>query len=421
MAKRHRTAGDRATRTSKGKKSALDPRHAQADVFPPDETLDRRRRARAFVNAIAPARVPERPAPTEVRGRKREAQAPAAGTRDTASIRRSRDVVPDEIKRRFVAAGNVYYFPDGARAFVDRGDRLTTRSENSEVIAGLAAIAHAREWREITVSGTRRFKQEMWLAARLAGLEVRGYAPDPREEARLIREIARRTSGVPRAAAAGGQAKKVRSAEEPTQWRGRLIEHGAAPYQHKPTAETSYFVKIETPSGTKEIWGIDLGRAVHDSLSRPKPGDEVVLHRVGQEAVTVRAVERDENGRILKEAPLATHRNRWVVEKRDFFEDRAQAAQVVRDPAISAKTATGSRPELTGTYLQLRAAEMAARRLSNPTDRAQFIENVRKGLADAIARGDPMPTVDVLARERTQAATRRGSQKADRLDDPVRE
>jgi hypothetical protein len=329
--------------------------------------------------------------------------------------------VPDEIKRRFVSAGNVYYFPDGARAFVDRGDRLTTRSENTEVIAGLAAIAHAREWREITVSGTRRFKQEMWLAARLAGLAVRGYAPDPREEARLIREIARRTSRVSHAAAAEGQAKKVRSAEDPTHWRGRLIEHGPAPYQHKPSAESSYFVKIETPGGTKEIWGVDLGRAMRDSLSRPAPGDEVVLHRVGQEAVTVRAVERDEHGKILKEAPLATHRNRWVVEKRDFFEDRAQAAQVVRDPAITAKAATSRRPELTGTYLQLRAAEVAARRLANPTDRAQFVEIVRKALADSIARGDPMATVDVRSRERAPATSRRGSPSVARATDPVRE
>jgi hypothetical protein len=420
MAKRHRTAGERGTRRSQGKKAAFDPRHPPTGTLESGGKSGTKRRVRSFVNAIAPARAPERPAPKGTRGGKLEAQRSVAARPRDARRRHPQEPVPDDIKHRFVSAGNVYYFPDGARAFVDRGDRLTTRSENTEVIASLAAIAQARQWRDITVSGTRRFKQEMWLAARLAGLEVRGYAPDPREQARLIREIARRTPRVPPFAAADGQAKRVRSAEEPTHFRGRLIEHGRAPYQHKPNAEPSYFVKIETPSGTKQIWGIDLGRAVHDSLSRPQPGDDIVLRRLGKEAVTVRAVERDENGKILKDAPLATHRNRWMVEKRDFLEDRAQAAQVVRDPAISAKAATDRRPELSGTYLQLRAAEMAARSLSNPSDRAKFLEIVRRGLADSIARGDPLPTVNVRAREQ-QVTPRRGAHRALRAHDPVRE
>ena len=41
--------------------------------------------------------------------------------------------VPDHVRRRFVQVGRKYYFPDGARAFTDRGRRLTTPSENTEV------------------------------------------------------------------------------------------------------------------------------------------------------------------------------------------------------------------------------------------------------------------------------------------------
>ena len=36
--------------------------------------------------------------------------------------------VPDHVRRRFVQVGRKYYFPDGARAFTDRGRRLTTPS-----------------------------------------------------------------------------------------------------------------------------------------------------------------------------------------------------------------------------------------------------------------------------------------------------
>jgi hypothetical protein len=78
--------------------------------------------------------------------------------------------VPDEVRRRFVQVGRKYFFPDGARAFTDRGQRLTTPSENTEVIRSLVTIAHARGWNEITVTGTERFRKEAWFEARLAGL-----------------------------------------------------------------------------------------------------------------------------------------------------------------------------------------------------------------------------------------------------------
>src|SRR6202034_3338692 len=85
--------------------------------------------------------------------------------------------VPDEVRRRFVQVKNRYYFPDGERAFTDRGTRLTTSSENTEVIGSLIQIAEARGWSEVTVRGTERFRKESWFAAHLAGLDVRGYRP----------------------------------------------------------------------------------------------------------------------------------------------------------------------------------------------------------------------------------------------------
>src|SRR5580704_1699428 len=99
--------------------------------------------------------------------------------------------VPEEIRRRFVQVKNRYYFPDGARAFTDRGTRLTTSSENTEVVRSLIQIAEARGWREVTVRGTERFRKEAWLAARLAGLNVRGYRPSEVEQGHLVRTLGR--------------------------------------------------------------------------------------------------------------------------------------------------------------------------------------------------------------------------------------
>src|SRR5580704_4273588 len=103
--------------------------------------------------------------------------------------------MPDEIRERFIGIGAKYYFPDGAAAFTDHGAKLTTRSENTEVIRSLVAIAQAREWSEIKVTGTERFRKEAWFAARIAGLEVRGYTPSEFEQERLVRAIARREAG----------------------------------------------------------------------------------------------------------------------------------------------------------------------------------------------------------------------------------
>src|SRR6185437_15406129 len=107
-----------------------------------------------------------------------------------------RRLVPEHVRKKFVQVGKHYYFADGARAFSDRGQRLTSPSENTEVVRSLVAIAEARGWSEITVRGTARFRKEAWFAARLAGLEVRGYRPSKFERAHLVRTISRDKGGM---------------------------------------------------------------------------------------------------------------------------------------------------------------------------------------------------------------------------------
>src|SRR5580658_4133197 len=99
--------------------------------------------------------------------------------------------VPEEIAKRFVQVRNKFYFPDGARAFTDRGNRITTNSENTEVVRSLIEIAKARSWQEITVRGTERFRKEVWIAASVDGLQVRGYKPTDFEQSHLVRTLAR--------------------------------------------------------------------------------------------------------------------------------------------------------------------------------------------------------------------------------------
>ena len=117
--------------------------------------------------------------------------ATATSTPSAAEKAAPERAVPEEVRRRFVQVKNRYYFPDGARAFTDRGTRLTTSSENTEVVRSLIQIAEVRGWSEVTVRGTERFRKEAWFAARLAGLEVRGYQPTEFEQGRLVRTLGR--------------------------------------------------------------------------------------------------------------------------------------------------------------------------------------------------------------------------------------
>jgi hypothetical protein len=373
-----------------------------------------------------------------IRPTNRREREPAPSPRTTPIPERDPYLVPDEVKRRFVQVGKKYHFPDGARAFTDHGNRLTSPSENSEVIKSLISIAQARGWSDITISGTERFRKEAWFTARLTGLEVRGYSPNEFEQGRLVRMLAREQGAQPADRVSGSamaspdwrtdaiRPQNDRNAEpaaprerQRTLEVGRFVDHGAAPYRHDARNDMSYFVRIETPGGEQDIWGVDLKRALRESLTRPQIGDEIGLRALRQDAVKVARREYDAEGRVIGEKPLGARRNAWIVEKRDFFRERAQAARALRDSNVDRQQAVKQHPELLGTYLQLHAAELAAKTLRDPEDQRRFVASVRTALADSVARGEPLSPVPMkeqtaqrreprarAAREREAAPTR---------------
>ncbi|EJE6497447.1 relaxase/mobilization nuclease domain-containing protein [Salmonella enterica] len=80
------------------------------------------------------------------------------------------------------------------------------------------------------------------------------------------------------------QHKRAGRADVATRSAWRLVEHGAAPYQDKPNAKGSYFVKLESDNGKiRKVWGVDLERAVSESGA--KIGDRIKVEHIG--AVTV--------------------------------------------------------------------------------------------------------------------------------------
>ena len=69
---------------------------------------------------------------------------------------------------------------------------------------------------------------------------------------------------------------------------GRLVEHGAAPYEHDPQKSDSYFVTLENDKGEQRtLWGVDLERAMKGAERAPEIGEKIGLQHEGSTPVTL--------------------------------------------------------------------------------------------------------------------------------------
>ena len=123
------------------------------------------------------------------KGRRRATNAREAEANAAAPAR-----VPAHIAAKYLIKGNAYHFDDQTVAFVDKGNSLTVRTHNKAVIQDLIAIAQARQWQAVSVSGTQAFRREAWSAAAAAGLTVSGYTPSEIERTAAERARSRRAA-----------------------------------------------------------------------------------------------------------------------------------------------------------------------------------------------------------------------------------
>jgi hypothetical protein len=180
---------------------------------------------------------------------------------------------------------------------------------------------------------------------------------------------------------------------------GVLLKHGHAPFEFKAQGVPSYFVTVQTERGERTLWGRGLERALIESRTQPRPGDAIGVRENGIDPMTVIMRERDAQGQVRLEKRFETPRGHWVVERREFFDERAVAAQALRDPRVSRREAVRNHPELVGAYWALDSAgKVADARIANPESRQRFVALVREALAHAAERGEPLPAPRPQAR-----------------------
>jgi hypothetical protein len=170
------------------------------------------------------------------------------------------------------------------------------------------------------------------------------------------------------------------------------MKHGRAPLEFNPRAALSYFVTIQTDRGERTLWSRELERALVESRTQPEIGDAVGIRENGIDPVTFITRERNARGDVVLERRLDTPRGHWIVERREFFDERAAAAQVLLDARASRRQAVRDHPELRGAYWALDSAQkVATERIRNPESRERFVLLVRETLAHVIERGEELP------------------------------
>jgi len=293
---------------------------------------------------------------------------------DQPQLNQRRDAA-ESLRKRFIEAGEQFYYRTAPGepskiAFTDYGKRLVTEHEDPSVIQGMVLLAKAKGWATVRVNGTTEFKTEAWVQATIAGLDVEGYTPrgidlaraEDRKDHRPIRgktaqQPVQRKDSYDRATddrvrkpdnnltanqqvavttleailrARGDSPTMIAAAIEEAKARlqgervvvGTVVDHGLDHYDHDIQHAKSYFVKVATDRGEREIWGVDLSRAFEQG--KVQRGDAVALVQRAHEPVTVKVPVRDSSGASIGTEPQPANRNRWEVIKLNSLGAREQ-------------------------------------------------------------------------------------------------
>lgn len=321
--------------------------------------------------------------------------------------------IPEEVARRYRISGHRLHFQDRTLAIEDRGTRLIAPTENPQVARDLVAIAVARGWQQITVTGSETFRERIRREAHAQDLTVqdgdeRGLRGRAERASHTGDSNASSPSDIGHVVATQAAATQLSEAPsrkprtgpglQPGDVRvGELIASGAAPYHHDPTQSPSFFVRIGLPHGPKNFWGVDLERALQESPTRIQYGDEIALHYVAERPPRRRAKDGDGSP---SRAPMRV----WRIEPAEQYRQRVALAQSLRAPGADTSRIEQLQEPERSARLAIRAAEVLADwSLERREDRLRFTNAVRARLAHAIERNEPIPRVHLRPAGRAPA------------------
>lgn len=203
-----------------------------------------------------------------------------------AKADRAKAVVLDRLKPKARKDGTMAYSTVDGGMVIDRNTHVhAQKATTGAALVALEISSKRFEGQPLIVEGSAAFRDEV---ARLAGFHKMAVTfADPAME-----EIRRQMAG-----------QRTEDDFNKVGMFDTLVEHGAAPYEHKKGAKSSYFVTIVADTGEERtIWGVDLRRAVAESGA--KVGDLVSVEHVDAQPVTLPTGENVlRNGWNITKAP----------------------------------------------------------------------------------------------------------------------
>lgn len=344
--------------------------------------------------------------------RRGKARAEARETEEALGVSVVRGDIPEALKRRYFSEDGrmvtSFFAGPGAKveAFRDHGGKLSTHQVDPATIRDMVAVAAHRGWRTLQVRGDDDFRREVWMEARAAGLQVRGYRARQRDEqeleAKLGTEAARtRREGQARAPgndAGRGPGRLGTAPDYDAGVRGILLEVGDAPYRRREGAPLTPFVRLDRGDGAMlDIWGVGLTDALARSGART--GDQVLVRRDGVDRVQKTLEVRDPDTGEIKRQAREVPRNRWTILAERFRD--ASPAEAARDPDL--RNAQG---QLAVVKTVIQAA------LQDPDSRARVYGGAREQVASRLEEGRNFRTARV--EETARVAERTGPDAARR-------
>lgn len=263
-------------------------------------------------------------------------------------------VLMEQVHQQFRVSGAKFYFKDHAQrvAFTDKGLRMVSPTNDERVSRAMVTMVEAKGWKTIRVSGHPDFQREVWMEATLRGIRVRGFKPQEQDLKELESRSEARSKNMVEHEATGERQRTPGTHEQnlemtPQQqvnenlasnraYTGRVLDHGAAPYNFDQKEKANYFVKLATDKGEQTIWGVDLNRAMVEAGAQK--GDDVHLEHLGKLPVKVQKVERDKDGKIVSSKEIEVDRNTWDIQLTDKSKVvKAVAAEVLAEKGYNSK------------------------------------------------------------------------------------
>lgn len=165
-----------------------------------------------------------------------------------------------QINREYRGISGSYYKTDPKGnehlAFKDTGSKIITHNNDQKVAFAVAAMAQAKGWSEIRVSGHPEFRRNVWLEAADRGLKVKGYEPNKHDLLALQeRQDAKRRESEKQK---GGEVEKSSSAGTKTPNAGERGDTprkagGAVEPVLKAVAEAVVRSQVSNPAAQKMI------------------------------------------------------------------------------------------------------------------------------------------------------------------------